>query len=304
MKVLGIETATGLGGVALIEGETLRAEYRLEMTMMHAERLMVLIDRVLRDSGRSLDDLDVLAVSIGPGSFTGLRVAVNTVKGLVVGKPIPVAAVPTLEAMAWNASGGGCVVCPMIDAKKGEVYAALFSSEAGGGLKRVMEDQVISPEALCEHLSKLSGPPTVFLGDGASRYREVLRKRLGPRSVFAPAPLWSALPSIVARLGLQRIERGEGSDARTLVPSYLRRADAEVNWEKGVTPRKLNLKRNRNQLREHGEREGEAPSGSASESEDRALPVRARGVGASEEQSPHGSPQQIDGDASPYKSGR
>jgi len=276
MKVLGIETATGLGGVALIEGETVRAEYRLEMTMTHAERLMVLIDRVLVDNGRSLEDLDALAVSIGPGSFTGLRVGVNTVKGLVIGKPIPVAAVPTLEAMAWNASSGGCVVCPMIDAKKGEVYAALFSCEPGGGLKRIMEDRIISPEALCEHLSKASGPPTVFLGDGASRYRDVLRKRFGSRSVFAPEPLSGALPSMVARLGLQRIERGEASDPRTLVPAYLRRSDAEVNWEKGVTPRKLNLKRNRHQLSEHGEREGEAPSGSASGG----------------------------GDVSPYKSGR
>ena len=243
MRVLGIETATGLGGVALIEGETVRAEYRLEMTMAHAERLMVLIDRVLGDNGRSLDDLDALAVSIGPGSFTGLRVAVNTVKGLAVGKPIPVAAVPTLEAMAWNISAVGVVVCPMIDAKKGEVYAALFSSEYGGGLKRIMEDRVISPENLCEHLSMSSGLPIVFLGDGASRYREVLHKRLGSRSVFSPVPLSSALPSMVARLGLQRIERGDVSDVRTLVPAYLRRADAEVNWEKGVTPRKLNLKR-------------------------------------------------------------
>ena len=276
MRVIGIETATGLGGVALIEGETVRAEYRIEMTMMHAERLMVLIDRVLGDSGRSLEDLDALAVSIGPGSFTGLRVAVNTVKGLVIGKPIPVAAVPTLEAMAWNASAGGCVVCPMIDAKKGEVYAALFSKEAGGGLKRMMEDRIISPEALCEHLSKSSSPPAVFLGDGASRYREILEKRLGPRSVFAPAPLSGVLPSMVARLGLQRIERGEASDARTLVPAYLRRADAEVNWEKGVVPKKLSLKRNRNQPSEHGEREGKAPSGFASGG----------------------------GDASPYKSGR
>lgn len=243
MKILGIETATGLGGVALIEGETLRAEYRIDMTMMHAERLMVLIDRVLGDSGRVLDDLDALAVSIGPGSFTGLRVAVNTVKGLVVGKPIPVAAVPTLEALAWNASAGGYAVCPMIDAKKQEVYAALFSSEAGGGLKRVMEDQVISPEALCERLSKSSDSPTVFLGDGASRYREVLQERLGHRAVFAPAPLSHPLPSVVAWLGRERLKRGEAADTRTLVPVYVRRPDAEVNWGKGVTPRKLNLKR-------------------------------------------------------------
>ncbi|HUK55035.1 MAG TPA: tRNA (adenosine(37)-N6)-threonylcarbamoyltransferase complex dimerization subunit type 1 TsaB [Nitrospiria bacterium] len=247
MKILAIETATGLGGVALVEDETLRVEYRLDMTMAHAERLMVLVDRALGDCGWVLDDLDGLAVSIGPGSFTGLRVAVSTVKGLVFGTSLPVAAVPTLEAMAWNVCPGGHGVCPMIDAKKGEVYAALFSCEAGGALKRVMEDQVISPEALSERLGASSDPPTVFLGDGASRYRAVLEKRLGVRAVFAPMPLSGPLPSTVARLGLQRIRRGETSDGRTLVPAYVRRSDAEVNWERGVAPKRLDLKHNRDQ---------------------------------------------------------
>jgi len=300
MKILGIETATGLGGVALIEGEALRVEYRIDMTMAHAERLMVLIDRALGDSGWGLDDLDALAVSIGPGSFTGLRVAVNTVKGLVVGKPIPVAAVPTLEAMAWNASAGGYAVCPMIDAKKQEVYAALFSSEAGGTLKRVMEDQVISAEALCEHLSNSPGPPTVFLGDGATRYREVLQKRLGHRAVFVPAPLSDSLPSMVARLGLQRIQRGEASDARTLVPVYVRRSDAEVNWEKGVAPKKLNLKRDRDQP---SEQEGEASSGSASRRGSGFARTSAGrgGIGGAK---PARVPADNGGDASPHKSNR
>lgn len=243
MKILAIETATGLGGVALIEDETLLAEYRMDMTMAHAERLMVMVDHVLKDGGRTLDDLDALAVSIGPGSFTGLRVAVGTVKGLVTGKPIPVAAVPTLEAMAWTVPAGRHTICPMIDARKQEVYAALFSCQEDGTLKRVMEDQVISPEVLCERLCEPSSPPTVFLGDGASKYREVLEKPLGRRAVFMPAPLSLPLPSMVAWLGLRKLQRGEAADARSLVPVYIRRPDAELNWEKGVTPKKLNLKR-------------------------------------------------------------
>jgi tRNA threonylcarbamoyladenosine biosynthesis protein TsaB len=241
MKILAIETATGMGGVALMEDETLLAEYRMDMTMAHAERLMVMVDRVLKDGGLTPDDLDALAVSIGPGSFTGLRVAVSTVKGWVTGKPIPVAAVPTLEAMAWTVPAGGYSICPMIDAKKREVYAALFSCHEDGTLKRAMEDQVISPEVLCERLREPSSPPTVFLGDGASKHREVLEKQLGRRAVFMPAPLSLPLPSMVAWLGLRRLRRGEAADARTLVPVYVRRPDAELNWEKGVTPKKLNL---------------------------------------------------------------
>jgi tRNA threonylcarbamoyladenosine biosynthesis protein TsaB len=276
MKILAIETATAVGGVALIEDEKLLAEYRMDMTMAHAERLMVMVDRILTDAGLTMDDLDGLAVSIGPGSFTGLRVAVSTVKGLVTGKPIPIAAVPTLEAMAWTVSAGDHSICPMIDARKQEVYAALFSCQEDGTLRRAMEDQVISPEVLCERLRGPSSPPTVFLGDGASKYREVLEKQLGRRAVFMPAPLSKPLPSMVAWLGLRQLRRGEAADARTLVPVYIRRPDAELNFEKGVTPKKLNLKkRAADQFSEHGEREGEAPSGFAGGGGD-ASPYKAK----------------------------
>jgi tRNA threonylcarbamoyladenosine biosynthesis protein TsaB len=241
MKILAIETATALGGVALIDDEKVLAEYGMDMTMAHGEKLMVMVDRILKDIGLGPNDLDALAVSIGPGSFTGLRVGVSTVKGLATGTPIRIAAVPTLEAMAWNAQAGRHFICPMIDAKKGEVYTALFSGEGDGILKRVTEDQVLSPEVLCERVRDPSSPPTIFLGDGASKYREVLVNRLGRRALFPPAPLSRSLPSIVAWLGLQKLRRGEAADARTLAPVYVRRPDAEVNWEKGVAPRKLNL---------------------------------------------------------------
>jgi len=243
MKILAIETATTLGGAAVTEDDTLLAETRIDMSMAHSERLMVLVDRVLKDAGVTMEVLDGLAVSIGPGSFTGLRVAVSTLKGLTTFKPIPVAAVPTLEAMAWGVPAGGYSVCPMIDAKKQEVYAALFSFRPDGGLERDMEDRVISPEILCERLRGPSSPPTVFLGDGADRYREVLETQLGRRAVFVPAPLSRPLPSMVAWLGLRRLRRGEAADVRALVPAYVRRPDAELNFEKGVAPRKLNLKR-------------------------------------------------------------
>jgi tRNA threonylcarbamoyladenosine biosynthesis protein TsaB len=131
----------------------------------------------------------------------------------------------------------------MIDARKQEVYAALFSYGEDGAFKRVMEDQVISPEVLCGRLRKPSSPPTVLVGDGAFKYREVFEKLLGRRAVFMPAPLSRPLPSMVAWLGLRRLLRGEAADARTLVPVYIRRPDAELNREKGIMPKKLNLKR-------------------------------------------------------------
>jgi tRNA threonylcarbamoyladenosine biosynthesis protein TsaB len=242
MKILGIETATEIGGVALIDGERLLAESSVDMNRAHSERLMVLVDRVFKDAGLTPEDLDGMAVSIGPGSFTGLRVGVSTVKGLATGKPVPVAAVPTLEAMAWNVCAGLNRICPMIDARKREVYAAVYSEGADGTLKSVMEEQVISPEALCERLLEPSSPPTIFLGDGASRYREILENHLDGRALFASATLSRPFPSTVAWIGLRKFLRGEAADVRSLVPAYLRRSDAEVNWEKGVIPRKLDLK--------------------------------------------------------------
>lgn len=243
MKILAIETATGLGGVALIEDETLLAEYRMDMAMAHAERLMVMVDRVLHDCELIFGDLNALAVSIGPGSFTGLRVAISTVKGLLADAPMPVAAVPTLEALAGNVSDPGRLICPMMDAKKQEVYAALFTGQPDGSLKRLVEDQVVSPPALAEQLKRHFTEPTVFVGDGARRYREVLEQALAGRARFAPGPLDYPLPSMVARCGLERLKRGEAADVRTLVPLYIRRPDAELNWERGVRPKSLNLKR-------------------------------------------------------------
>lgn len=243
MKILAMETATPIGGVALMDDERLLAEYQMDMTMAHAERLMVMVDQVLKDCGLVFRDLDALAVSIGPGSFTGLRVAVNSVKGLVMGNPIPVAAVPTLEALAWNLPVPGHLICPMMDAKKQEVYAALFSYQGTGRLKRLMKDQAILPQALSEHVTQHFREPIVFLGDGAYKYRDVLEALPADRAVVASPLLSQPRPSSVAWLGLQRLRRGQSADARTLVPVYIRRPDAEVNWRKRIPPKAFTLKR-------------------------------------------------------------
>ena len=189
MKVLAIDSSTSMGGVAVIKDDLLLAEYRMDMTMAHAEWLMPLVDRVLRECGLTLSDLDGLAVSIGPGSFTGVRVAVNTAKGLATGQTIKVAAVSTLEALAWNLPVGGYVVCPTIDARKQEVYAGLFSHRLDGGMDRLMEDRVMSPKMLADFLVQTVKEPVVFLGDGALKYKNELSGFLGRYPVSSPNPL-------------------------------------------------------------------------------------------------------------------
>lgn len=232
MKVLGLDAATAVCGVAVVEDERLLCDYRLQAGSSHAEHLLVLVDRALKDLSLTLADLDGLSLTIGPGSFTGLRVAVSTVKGLVTGLPRPVAAISTLEALAWNLPFARHPICPLLDAKKQEVYAALFVFSESGELKRLMEDQVIAPMELLGRLSAPGGGPTFFVGDGAFRYRDLIADQLGRWARFVPVAHRGSIASVVAQLGLDRLKRGQRVEMDDLAPAYLRRSDAELNLER------------------------------------------------------------------------
>src|SRR5574341_1186511 len=223
MLVLGVETSTMQGGVALVGEDRLVSEYLLNVEATHSERLLPAIDRMLCDSGVGLDAISGIAVSIGPGSFTGLRIGLSTVKGLAYANGLPVVGVPTLEALAWTVPFAPVQVCPVLDARKHEVYAALFRYERGV-LMRLMEDSALAPEALCSKIRK----PTLFLGDGLAPYGELFRRLLGDRMLVPPLASRGARPACVAELGRQRLERGERDSTNSLVPLYLRPSEAEL----------------------------------------------------------------------------
>jgi tRNA threonylcarbamoyladenosine biosynthesis protein TsaB len=223
MRVLGVETSTLAGSVALLDGDQLVGEDTLNVRVTHSERLLAAIDRVLHDAGWTLATLDGLAVAAGPGSFTGLRIGVSTVKALAFSLRIPVAAVSTLESLAWALPFCLHPVCPVLDARKGEVYAALFHWE-GERLIRDWEDQALAPEELCR---RLDGAVT-FVGDGIATYGGLLRERLGPLAVFAPPARRLPSAACVAQLGQARLLAGETSDPVTLTPRYLRPSEAEL----------------------------------------------------------------------------
>ena len=149
MYILGIETSTKTGSVAIVSEDGVIAQYSLNIEVTHSERLMSTVDRVLTDTGFQIADMDGYAVAIGPGSFTGLRIGLAAVKGLALVTGKPVAAVPTLKALAWNLPYAAYPVCPMLDARKNEVYAATYRFE-GSALVHGMAEAVIS-------LSRLSG---------------------------------------------------------------------------------------------------------------------------------------------------
>lgn len=223
MLVLGIETATMMGGVALVDGERLVAEHRLNIKATHTERLLVAIDRLLADAGLVIGDLDGFAISIGPGSFTGLRIGLSTVKGLSFASGKPVAAVPTLDGLAYQLPFCCHLLCPILDAKKRQVYTALYRT-TDGLPERLSPYRAISPDDL---MAEIEGP-AVFLGDGVEAYREKIEKELGSKALFAPAHL--CLPSgvSVAGLGHRLLMGGQTADIHQLEPLYIRLSEAEL----------------------------------------------------------------------------
>ena len=184
MIVLGIETSSLHGGVALVGERGLIAEYVLHIEVTYSERLLPAIDRLLADAGLGVPDLGGLAVAIGPGSFTGLRIGLATVKGLAAASGTPVVGVPTLRALAWGLPFSRHPICPLLDARKGEVYCALFRWTEGG-LVQEMEDAALALEVLAARVAE----PTIFVGDGAALHAPALAGALGPRALFAPPAL-------------------------------------------------------------------------------------------------------------------
>ena len=216
MRVLAVETSSLAGGVALLDDERLVAEYLLDVSVTHSERLMAAIDRVLTDARWTARELGGLAVAVGPGSFTGLRIAVSTVKGLGLALRLPIAAVPTLDAMAAALPWAALPVCPVLDARKGEVYASLYRWH-GDAMRREWEYLALSPAALAERLTE----PVIVAGDGAPVIRS-------PHARLLPPPRRLPSPACVGLLGLERLRRGETVAAGALAPLYLRPSEAEL----------------------------------------------------------------------------
>jgi tRNA threonylcarbamoyladenosine biosynthesis protein TsaB len=224
MKILAIETSTKLGGVSIMdEEEGLIAEIRLNVEATHSERLMTLIDQALKRSSLDIGGIDLFAISIGPGSFTGLRIGLSTVKGLAFATEKPVVEVPTLEAFAWNFPFSPYPVCTMLDARKKEVYAAVFIWK-NGHFERVLGEVSIKPLELLETLRG----PVILTGEGVTLYRDMITDVLGDDALYPPPQYMIPSPSNVAYLGLRKARSGEISDPKSLIPLYIRKSEAEI----------------------------------------------------------------------------
>lgn len=228
MLVLSIETCTQVSSVALYGDGGLVAEYTLGLKVTHSQRLVSAIDRILQDTGVTMADIDAVAVSFGPGSFTGVRVAVSTAKGLAYAGNIPVIPVSSLLGLACRFTGVRRAVCTLLDARRKEVYSALFRF-SGGKVETVSADKAISPAALCGEIRE----PTLFVGEGAVKYKSLFEERIPSLCFFVPGALNYLSAASIGEIGLQYLKAGRIMDPGALVPNYIRRSEAEIHWKNG-----------------------------------------------------------------------
>lgn len=231
MIILSADTATNINTVAVCKDGEILAESVVRCGRTHAERLLDTVTWVLEEAGVTLEKVDALAVSIGPGSFTGLRVGIATWKGLALGRNLPLAGVPTLAAMSRIPGPLDGTLCPILDARMGEVFAAAYRMNAG---KRepVLPDCVARIETVAE---QLAGHEVTMFGDGVAVYRKRITAAL-PDIRFLPEILWAPRASAVAEEAHEMLQRGHNADAEAVHPVYLRKSQAEQNREKAKRP--------------------------------------------------------------------
>lgn len=230
MKLLAVETATARLSVAVLDGERVLARADEDAPGAHARLLVPAIDRVFHSCGLTLKNMNGLAVSIGPGSFTGLRVGLATMLGFRLATDLPLAVVPTLEAMAWNLRGEQRPLCPVLRARTGEVYWAQYQWLPDGSLKQLQEERA----GIFGAVAQTVRGPVVLFGDGWQLHRVELRRLAEQQGAEVhEMPAEASFPSAVSvgLSGLRRLQKGDVA-GRGIAPLYVQRAEAEVVWEK------------------------------------------------------------------------
>lgn len=229
MKILALDSSGLVAGVALMQDDVLIAEYTTNYKKTHSQTLLPMLDEIKRMVELDLHTIDLIAVAAGPGSFTGLRIGSATAKGLGLSLGIPIAAVPTVDALAFNLYGTDKLVCPVMDARRSQVYTGIYTftkTEDTYEQTAVLGQCALSVQALAQKLNDL-GKEVIILGDGVPVYKELFKELLQVPFSFAPASCNRQRAAAVAVLGarLARENRLVGADA--FAPEYLRLSQAE-----------------------------------------------------------------------------
>lgn len=228
VRILAIDTSTSMATVAVTVGEKVAAEATFNSDRTLSARLIPEIERILTLAGVAIADVDLFAAATGPGSFTGVRGGIATIQGLALAGGKPCVGFSSLTLLAMNFPLAAYPVCSLLDARKSEVYAALFDCSTSIPTARI-RDCVLPPERFLELLRETTRSPVIFCGDGAVRYHDLIAEGMGDQALFAPFPLNTAHASVAAPLALHAFRSGELLAPPRLLPTYLRASEAEIN---------------------------------------------------------------------------
>lgn len=226
MKILAIDTSSNAASVALMEDNLLLGEFVLNHKKTHSQEIMPMIDEVLRRCECEVKDIDLFAAAKGPGSFTGLRIGIATIKGLAHSVNKPVIGISTLEGLSFNLPYSEHTIVPIMDARRNQVYTAAYLWDEGE-MREIGEPEAMSIEECVESCGNFL--ETVFLGDGVPAYRDYIIEKLGDKAYFAPASCNMQKASSIAALAFKYKDRAESYYG--LEPVYLRKSQAERERE-------------------------------------------------------------------------
>ncbi len=229
MRVLAIDSSSTVASVAIVEEEKIIGEYTINNKITHSQTLLPMIDDMFKVSEIELDTIDAIAITSGPGSFTGLRIGSATAKGLGQALNKPLVEVPTLEAMAYNFFDTEKIICPIMDARRNQTYTAAYKLE-GGELKTVIAGEAIGIEELVDKLNECN-EDVIFVGDGIPVFREYIENNVKNKVVFAPTHLNRQRAGSVGALALKYLNEGKTVAASDFKPDYFRKSQAEREME-------------------------------------------------------------------------
>ncbi|MGA3085879.1 MAG: tRNA (adenosine(37)-N6)-threonylcarbamoyltransferase complex dimerization subunit type 1 TsaB [Thermodesulfobacteriota bacterium] len=233
MKILALDTSTETGGVALLAEEILQAQAQIRVAKTHANQLWKTILFLLEQADWGLNDIDLWAVTIGPGSFTGLRIGMATIKGLALATGKPVMGVSSLEALASSFPYCPYLICPLIDARKKEVFCAFFKSSSEGVVKMIGEVRHVNPQNLVREFKE----PVLLVGNGAELYRDFFKEKLGPMALFPKPHLHLISPMALGILARSQFLQGRPTSLEAIRPLYIRLSEAEYDKRGQPSPR-------------------------------------------------------------------
>jgi tRNA threonylcarbamoyladenosine biosynthesis protein TsaB len=230
LKILGIDISTKFCNLGLIEDEDILIECTINgLKKKHSSILVPAIKNLLKTIDLKIEEINGIAVSIGPGSFTGLRIGLCVAKGLCYARSLPLLGIPTLDAMAFPFKEIPYLICPVLESKKDEIYDVVF--RGGVSLHKVMDYKCEDIQSLLFRLSPLK-EKIIFSGDGIKKYRDIIKEKIGKDALFIDSQLNLPVAASIAFLGLNKLKKGEEDNISTLSPFYLRKSEAEIIWEK------------------------------------------------------------------------